>query len=1081
MIKYGKFVINEEVPVFSLFKIDILRFLRKGLSRFFLLSALLLSSCTDAPHPPVAVKGKLDLSRWNFDKNGSVQLNGEWEFYWQRLLIPTDFDQPTPPEMNGFFSPPSAWDGQIISGKTLGAHGYATFRLLVKIPPNLNRLTLDLWDASGAYQIWVNRQTMFEDVQVGTDRASTIPLWGQKEKTFHLSFDTVIITLQKANFYGYSGAFGNLKAGNADQIQRERSIMSAMELFCLSSLVVMGIYHFFFFLFRKKDRSSLYFSLVCLLWALYTPFAGYGGFIIWDIFPKPPLWLGSASGLAPWYLGVPVTLIFLYSLYPRQGNIAIVRLFMIFGIMFTVAVLILPDTLVDRTPLLYEWVSLCVGGYCLFMVTRAIKNRENGAQIILSGIALLMAFVVNDILMEHWIIKSIPLLPAGIVLLILSHALVLAKRFSLAHSLAESSAGELEKKNKELARMDKIKDEFLANTSHELRTPIHGIIGMTEALRSEAGQKFSDQVSGDLELIVSSARRLSALIDDILDFSRLSHADIKLKKDAVDMRILAKNVLRVSQTLVGKRPVCLINDISIETPFVWGDEARLQQILYNLVGNSIKFTQKGEVRLSACLEKKWVEFTVRDTGIGISQQNLNRIFNAFEQVDGSITRQFGGTGLGLAITRHLVELHDGTLHVESTPGKGTSFSFTIPKAPSDVPLSLSGVDNTAFGNQEKTSLPVLPPFGNHTAIVNEPCQKRMHQQRHGDAEIRILAIDDDPVNLRAVSRYLVSQGISVFIADSGKQGLEIIENNPMPDLVLLDIMMPQMSGYDVLRILRQNHPFQELPVIILTARNPVTDLVSGFETGANDYLVKPFVFEELMSRIRFQMDIRRAWQTERENSDLKIFLADQRQKKVEARLQAQQTALEMLRFQLNPHFLFNALTSIRGAVLRYPKIARDMVTALSEFCRLSLSYGMESTVSLDQEVTLVRHYLDIEQIRQGDQMQVSMAFDDKTVSQLVPAFLLQPLVENAVKYGRMTSPDNLEIRLRSSFQKNFLIITVANTGAWVEPESNNSEQGSGTGLDNIRKRLDAIYAGQFEFFHSEEGGWVVLELWLPRS
>ena len=1071
--------------IFSLFKVNFLRFTRRGLSTLFILSALLLPGCTGALQPPIAEKGKLDLSRWDFDKNGTVRLNGEWEFYWHQLLIPTDFNRPASPEMTGFFLPPGAWDGQIVSGKTLGASGYATFRLIVKLPPNLHRLTLDLWDASGAYQIWVNHQAMFEKAQVGTDRASTTPTQGQDEKTFYLSDDTVVIIVQKANFYGHSGAFGNLKAGSADQIRRERSVMNVMELFCLGSLVVMGIYHLFFFLFRKKERSTLYFSLVCLLWAMYTPFAGYGGFLLWDVIPTPSLWFRSVVGLVSWYLGVPVTLIFLYSLYPRQGNTTIIRLFMALGVVFTVAVLILPDTLMLRTVLPYEWISLCAGGYSLFIVARAVSNREIGAQIILSGMALLVAFAINDILMDNWMIKTIPLLPVGIVLLILSHSLVLAKRFSHAHSLAETYAGQLEEKNRDLSRMDRLKDHFLANTSHELRTPIHGIIGMAEALRLEAGQKFSDQVTGDLGLIVSSARRLSHLVDDILDFSRLSHADIELKKNAVDMHILADTVLRVSQTLVGKRPVRLVNDIPIETPPVWGDEERLQQILYNLVGNGVKFTQNGEVRISAHPEEKRVAFTVSDTGIGIAQENLKRIFNAFEQVDGSITRQFGGTGLGLAVTRHLVELHGGTLHAESTLGKGAAFSFSIAKVPSGASFPLSGLGNTGFCNRVKAPLPATPPTATpsaeNAAALNGPCKKEWPQQLDSDPQTRILAIDDDLVNLRVVSRYLSGQGISVTTAASGKQGLDCLENDPLPDLVLLDIMMPQMSGYDVLQTLRQTHPFPELPVIILTAKNPVTDLVWGFETGANDYLIKPFVFDELMARIRFQMDIKRAWQTVRENADLKLSLADQRQKKVEARLQAQQTALEMLRFQLNPHFLFNSLTSIRGAVLQHPKIARNMVTALSEFCRLSLSYGMKSTVPLDQELDLVRHYLDIEQIRQGGQMQVSISFDDKTITHLVPAFLLQPLVENAIKYGRITSPDNFEIRLESRFQKNFLVITVANTGTWVVPESDHPEQGKGTGLGNIRKRLKKLYPGQFKFFHSEEGGWVVLELWLPRT
>ncbi|GAB6146508.1 ATP-binding protein [Desulfocicer niacini] len=928
---------------------------------------------------------------------------------------------------------------------------------------------------------------MFENPRVGTDRASTAPTRSAAEKTFSLSDGIIVITVQKANFTDYSGPFGNLLAGTARQIRRERAVMSIMELLCLGSLLVMGIYHLFLFLFRQKDRSVLYFSLICLLWAAYTPFAGYGGFLLWEVIPKPPLRAAYAAGLIPIFLGSPLTLLFLNSLYPRQGSRTLSRLFLALGTLCSLAALFIPFTLAAGTVLLYEWICLCFGLYCLFMLARAAMKKETGARIILAGIALLMVFVVNDILMDQHIIDTIPLLPFGILMLVLSHSLVLAKRFARAHTLAEAYAGELEEKNITLARMDRLKDEFLANTSHELRTPLHGIIGMAEAIRSAAGRALPNRIGEDLDVIISSARRLSDLINDILDFSRLSHAEIRLRKTAVDMRIMADTVLRVARTLAAGKPVRLINGIAEDFPPVWGDENRLQQILYNLVGNAVKFTEKGEVRISARGEDGLGVITVSDTGIGIAAENLAGIFEAFEQGDGSVTRQFGGTGLGLAVTRRLAELHGGTAWAESAPGKGASFSFSIPEAPPGAaapsPQSVRLIKTPFLVKTPSPAgpLPEAVSGENETAGENPVLTDPDLNSDGAAAGAVILAIDDDPVNLRAVSRHLTAHSLKVVTAGSGRQGLRIIEDGPLPDLVLLDIMMPQMSGHEVLHTLRKNHGFSELPVIILTAKNPVTDLVLGFQSGANDYLIKPFLFDELMARIRFQLDIIKACRILRENADLKLSLADQRRKKIEARLQAQQTALEMLRFQLNPHFLFNALASIRGALLRHPETARGMVTALSEFCRLSLAYGMESFVPLERETVLVRHYLEIEKARQGDRMEVETEFDGDTLDHPVPAFLLQPLVENAVKYGRITSPEPLKIRLASRFEKNRLVITAANTGAWVTPGSGNPEQGAGVGLENIRKRLEKMYPGRFGFSHTENCGWVVLEIALPKN
>ncbi len=1041
---------------------------------------LLFPGCVDKTSPPSAANGIIDLSQWDFEKNGIVRLNGQWEFYWKRLLTPEDFNLPDQPAMTGFFTSPGPWDGYEVSGKPLGPHGYATFRLKVKLPTDLKEITLDLWNHSGAYRIWLDDRPMLKNPQVGINRASTRPTRRTDEKTFSLSSDTVVITVQKANFYGNSGAFGNLLAGPAGQIRRGRSMMSIMELFCLGSLLVMSIYHFSIFLFRQKDRSALYFSLVCLLWAAYTPYAGYHGFTLWDVIPLPPLRFAYAAGLVPVYLGVPITIMFLHSLYPRQGSKKLVYFFMLLGILFSTAAIFLPDTLSGRTLLPYEFISLFAGLFALVIVVRAVLKKEPGAQIIMWGIILQIAFAINDMLIDRSIIATIPLLPVGTVILLLSHSLVLAKRFSMAHILAENYAEELEEKNITLARMDMLKNEFLANTSHELRTPIHGIIGMAEVIRSESAQELSQHVREDLDIIISSARSLSLLINDILDFSRLSHSEILLQKTVVDMRILTDTVIKSARTLVKERPVSLINDIDKNIPPVSGDENRLRQILYNLVGNAVKFTEKGEVRISARLEENMVKCTVSDTGIGISRDSLDRIFEPFEQADGSITRQFGGTGLGLAITRRLVELHGGIIRVESEPCRGASFSFTMPIAASRKAEHFKE-ENTVLKTPLLTG-PALETVPEKNTDPGEmPSLKDPHQNSDDVIDrATILAIDDDPVNLRAISRHLTGNGFTVITADSARDGLRIIEEGPLPDLLLLDIMMPRMSGHDVLQTLRKSHTLHELPVIVLTAKNPVTDLVLEFKSGANDYLIKPFLLDELMARIIFQLEIKKAYRTLEENADLKLSLADQRRKKIEARLQARQTALDMLRFQLNPHFLFNALVSIRGSILQHPETARSMITSLSEFCRLSLAYGMEPLVILDQEISLVKRYFEIEKARQGDRMQVEMEFDADTLKYQVPAFLLQPLAENAVKYGRITSPEPLKIRLASCFREGRLVITVANTGTWVIPGTKNPEQGAGIGLDNIRKRLEQMYPEQFIFSRTEDNGWVVMKIELPE-
>ncbi|MFZ1678673.1 MAG: ATP-binding protein, partial [Saprospiraceae bacterium] len=238
--------------------------------------------------------------------------------------------------------------------------------------------------------------------------------------------------------------------------------------------------------------------------------------------------------------------------------------------------------------------------------------------------------------------------------------------------------------SQQLRNVDKLKDQFLANTSHELRTPLNGIVGLSESLLEKINTAEEKE---DLELIISSGRRLSNLVNDILDFSRLREHDLQLNKKPVDIRSIAALCLRMNRHLISDKRIKLINQIPENISYCLADENRLQQILQNLVANAIKFTETGTITIDAHEVGGMIVTSVSDTGIGIEKEKQEIIFSEFEQADGSISREFGGTGLGLSITKYLVELHGGSVGVVSEPGKGSIFSFTIPVATGSAPKS----------------------------------------------------------------------------------------------------------------------------------------------------------------------------------------------------------------------------------------------------------------------------------------------------------------------------------------------------------------------------------------------------------
>ncbi|TNJ41475.1 tetratricopeptide repeat protein [Tamlana fucoidanivorans] len=406
--------------------------------------------------------------------------------------------------------------------------------------------------------------------------------------------------------------------------------------------------------------------------------------------------------------------------------------------------------------------------------------------------------------------------------------------------LEEQRKTDIEKQRvAELEKIDKLKDEFLANTSHELRTPLNGIIGLSESLKDNLAGKLPDKDIENLEMIMYSGKRLSNLVNDILDFSKLKNKDLNLDVKPVDLYPLVNLVLKVSAPLAKGKPIHFINTIPRDVLLVNADENRLQQIFYNLIGNAIKFTEKGEIKMSVSQENDMLAISVSDTGIGISKDKFQQIFKSFEQVDASIERQYGGAGLGLSITKQLVELHGGTIKVHSEINQGSNFVFTIP---------LSDKKRTELHFDYNSSPNIQELKDDSIAVIQKESIDKT-------SEITILIVDDESINRRVLENHLSIAGYHVEEANSGKEALERLEKGEMFNLILLDVMMPNMSGYEVCEEIRKNYLPSELPIVLLTAKNRVSDLVIGFNVGANDYLTKPFSKNELLSRIKTHLNL----------------------------------------------------------------------------------------------------------------------------------------------------------------------------------------------------------------------------------
>ncbi len=398
-----------------------------------------------------------------------------------------------------------------------------------------------------------------------------------------------------------------------------------------------------------------------------------------------------------------------------------------------------------------------------------------------------------------------------------------------------------------LQQVDKLKDEFLANTSHELRTPLYGIIGLTESLVDGAAGLPSALMKSNLEMIAQSGKRLRNLVNDILDFSKLKNESLVLSQTPVDLHSVVDVVMALTQPLVGAKALVLNNDIDEHLPLAFADENRLQQILYNLVGNAIKFTDRGAVSVSAQQVEDRLSICVADTGIGIEADKFDAIFESFEQIGGTNERVYGGTGLGLALTQKLVALHGGDISVASTLGQGATFTFTLEVAKETAPEP---------PEQEKALVShTLTPI---VALEEIPPRIDVDPQDYcptDQSRFTLLVVDDEPVNRQVLRNHLSLQNYTVIEAGSGGEALAVIDSEQGLDLILLDIMMPCMSGFEVAKAIRERHSTHELPIIFLTAKNQVTDLVVAFHAGANDFISKPITKEELLARVNTHLEL----------------------------------------------------------------------------------------------------------------------------------------------------------------------------------------------------------------------------------
>ena len=963
---------------------------------------------------PIAIKGELDATGWDFSQQGVIPLAGEWEFYPDVLLEPNHFTQSKTGPMQ-WVKVPSNFSELSNNGQTAAG----TYRLFIQIEEEAS-YSLRMKKVRLSSHIFINGEDKgghgTPATQADTFQASNQPIIAMTEA----QPGSIELIIQVASFNNVEGGIvQSPEFGLTEDVFARQDISRLLDMSLITALFMFGLYYVGMFRHWRREPHLKYFSYFCITLGLFFCFDNE--ILILSLFPSLSFyWLQKIL-----FIG-PALTIFFYGQYVlsylHKTNLKFSKVTSWIITVYLFIELLIPNhMLVDY---LIVHVLLASIYLCTLLIV-IFRNRERGVQgkgFLLLGFLALIAMWVFAQFRYQMALDTPYYMIFSPLMLVLSQALLMADRLheSYLHN---------ERMNQQLVAFDRQKDEFLAKTSHELRTPLHGIINLTQIMLDDESSQhiLPPKHLENIRFVHAIGNRLAGLVHDVLDLNKIRYGQLKLNVKPVDLAMTVDFVVQTLSVVIDKPGVTIVNDMPEGIPYVRADEDRLQQILYNLIENGLKFTEKGIIRIQAEVVGEKIKVSVSDTGIGISEERLKHLFEPFttyDEHDGWIS----GLGLGLTIVKELIDQQQGRLEVTSTAGLGTTFTFTLPLA-------------TANDKPQIDSSDKQPVFVDHVAAGAEDAVLEQA------SDIHVYIVDDEPVNRKILIHVVSSLQFRYTALSSGDEVLTLLKEGPVPDLILLDLMMPGISGLEVCKEIRKTHGMAELPVLMLTAFGQKRDLSAAFAAGANDILLKPFEMTELKARMQSLLAMKQSFQ-------LSI-----------------RKEIDFLQAQITPHFLYNSLNAVVGLSYTDTEKLRELIVNLSTYLRAKFMFLSENgVIPFERELELIEAYLAIEVVRFSGQFRVDYEIEEGFHCML-PPLILQPIVENAVRHGLATIATGGRILISASMTEQGAKIVVDDNGAGMETDRLRALQEGRTGrvgMQNVNRRLFMIY-GQKLQIESELG------------
>ncbi|MCW7493810.1 ATP-binding protein [Leptospira sp. 2 VSF19] len=767
---------------------------------------------------PVAKKAVLDLRGWNFETMGNVPLNGEWRIDWENWNPKEDLANVD------YTVVPGHWTNSKSERYPIG---YATLSLTILLSENTKNLYLQNGITRNAFEILIENNSIYQSGTIGKSYSSEIPnlniqtfaLPDSKDQRIHLSLKISCF------HYHVCGVATPYTLGSHIGINKLFLETLSRDLFVFASLLTLAFFHFVLYLFWRDEKTHIYFATVCFLAAVRLLSIGETR-IIYNYLP---------AGIYETIVrinGITFVLLYLaFVLYVKEIYNSPKYNF-IYRINYVIAFLLffaLPLDIIPFSKFLAAHLVLSLLGLLglLYPIIHGVILKKPGSKFFLFSVIATMVLFSLDILTE-FAKRGIPYLAQyGFLVFGLSQALFIAERM-----IENFRNKERLKQEKETAEAKvSFKTSFLSTMSHEIRTPMNGILGMTQILQQT---ELTEEQKEYLNLIKFSGDNLLLLVNDILDLTKLESGQFELHLEPISLQRLLYDCINIFKTQSDKNKLKIELEFVNEPPtFLVTDQRRFAQILTNLLSNAVKFTEEGSIFViveSTPIDEKKIrlQISVKDTGIGIPEERMGNLFQPFSQVHSHLTEKTVGTGLGLAITKKLIEEMGGSISAQSIYGRGSNFTFQF-----EAEASFESSENDLI------------------STPNELVKKTNWDSKLAEKyPLKILIADDDPINQKVSSLFLKKLGYSALQSENGEKTLDMIRTH-LPDLVFLDIQMPDMDGITVTRFVRKSKTIPKQPVIVALTANVLEEekqrCLSG---GMDDFMTKPLLLHDLDFMIR---------------------------------------------------------------------------------------------------------------------------------------------------------------------------------------------------------------------------------------